>query len=132
MPLGKANRATVLTVETQEEIVRGLRSRKQALKRCFDESNLDAKEVYSRLGVDQSQFSKILAGKAFPDPDHYFEIMEICGNEIPARYDAYHLGCELKPLLSSVEEENADLRRQLAEQQREIEIIKRFVSETQR
>jgi len=56
--------------------------------------------------------------------------MELVGNDIPLIWLAHRRGYELKPLLSTLEQQLAAERAARLEAERELEIIKRFVRET--
>lgn len=73
--------------------------------------------------------SSLTVGAHFPH-DKLADFMEIVGNDIPLRWLAHQRGHELRPLRSTLEQQNAELRAQIAEQQRQLEAIKAFVRET--
>ena len=112
------HQASTYSADVEEEMARSCKSRQHALRKCFEASNLEHKQVYCALGIDQGQFSRILGGSAHLDPNLLHDFMRVCGNLIPLRYDAFKLGFELKPVrtgleerVAALEEENRDLRR---------------------
>lgn len=112
------NRGSTVSVDVQEELARGCRSRHHALVKCFEVSNLTAKQVYGPLDIDQAVFSRILSGNAFLDPNKKLEFMRICGNIIPVRYDALCVDHELKPIQSTLQQQLEETRQELHEERR--------------
>jgi hypothetical protein len=95
------------------------KSRTHALRKCVEISSVENhKEIYARLGIDQAQWSRIWAGTAFLNPDLKFQLMELCGNDVPLRYDAWVRGYELLRVKSNLEAENAKLRQELEDERR--------------
>lgn len=94
------------------------RSRHHALLKCVEISDLTSKQIYSPLGIEQSQWSRIIAGTAFLNPDLKFQLMEVCGNDVPLRYDAFMRGYELIRVKSDLEAENHRLRQELEDERR--------------
>ena len=109
-------RGPLISVELQEEVARGCVDRAHAVRKCWELSNLEPKEVHDPLDIDQGTFSKILSGKAFLPPNKKFDFMRLCGNLVPLRYDAMQLGFELKPIRNSLERENAELKAELEQE----------------
>lgn len=114
--LGK-QRATVPDSYQQETALK-CKSRQHAIRKCVEISNLEAKEIYGPLGIDQAQWSRIWSGSAFLHPDLKFQLMEVCGNDVPLRYDALMRGYELTRIKSSLEAEVAKLRAELEDERR--------------
>ena len=107
-----------LSAEFQDEVTRGCRDRHHALVKCYEVSNLQPKQVYLPLGIEQGTFSRILGGTAYLPHTLKFQFMDICGNDIPLRYDALGRGYELKPVQSTLEQENEKLRAELEDERR--------------
>lgn len=101
-----------------------------AIKLCMQASGLQDKEICDALGIDCGHFSRVLKGDAYFPNNKEHALMDLCGNEIPLQWDALRRGKELKPLLSTLEQENDELRRQLAEKSRENELMVRLWKET--
>jgi hypothetical protein len=55
------------------------------------------------------------------DPDLLFSLMDLCGNDVPLRYDALMRGYELIRVKSGLEERIAGLEKELAEERRVIQ-----------
>jgi hypothetical protein len=112
-----------IPVEYQEQTVRKCKSRSQALRKCVEISDLEPKEIYGRLGIDQGQWSRIWAGTAFLNPDLKFALMELCGNHVPLRYDAFVCDFELTPIRTGLEQRVVDLETENAELKRALELV---------
>ena len=121
--------AVTLSVEAQEEIARKCKSKHDAVVKCFMASGLEPKEVYMPLKKSQTWFSKLTGGDAYFDPTNDLEqrYMEVCGNEIPLRYDAWKSGYELKPLISGLEAELAAEREKRLEAERRARYLEELV-----
>lgn len=108
------NRAAQVSVDVQEELARGCRSRHHALVKCYEVSNLTPKQVYGPLGLTQSTFSRIISGDAFLPHNMKGDFMELCGNLIPIRYDVWTADHEMKPIQTGLEARVAQLEGDLA------------------
>lgn len=102
----------------QQQTALKCKSRHHALLKCAEISDLQAKQIYAPLGIEQSQWSRIVAGTAFLNPDLKFQLMDVCGNDVPLRYDAWRRGYELVRIKSGLEERIAALEIQLTEERR--------------
>lgn len=102
----------------QQETALKCRSRTHALRKCVELSDLEPKEIYGPLGIDQAQWSRIWAGTAFLNPDLLFPLMDLCGNDVPVRYDAIMRGYELTRIKTSLEAEVARLTAELEDERR--------------
>ena len=107
-----------------------------ALAMCKDVSGLSDDEIASLIEMDPSQFSKCFSknrnGKSprhFP-PDNIPKLMAVCKNKIPARWLALHGGDELKPMLSTIEEELVSERAKTQELEQKLETITEFMRRT--
>lgn len=107
-----------------------LKDKHAALVLCMNVSCLEDKEIYGPLGLDQAQFSRIKKGSMHFPPNLEDHLMNICGNEIPLRYDALKRGYGLTPLRSTLEERVVELEQLVADRDHDLETIKRFVRET--
>lgn len=92
-----------------------------AIRLCVQVSGLQDNQVAIELGIQEAQFSRILAGKANFPPLKLVPLMDVCGNEIPLQWLAHHRGYGLVRLKSRLENEleesqreNAELRLKLA------------------
>jgi hypothetical protein len=113
----------VIPEDYQEATARKCKSRSHALRKCVEIADLEAKEIYGPLGLEQSSWSRIWAGNAYLNPDLYFNVMELCANHVPLRYDAWICGFELKPIRSGIEQRVVDLETENAELRRAIELL---------
>lgn len=91
-----------------------------AIHLCINVSGLSSSQVASELKIQEAQFSRILTGKAHFPPNKIDALMDLCGNEIPLRWQSLRRGYGLVRLKSAVEadlqverEENARLRMKL-------------------
>lgn len=109
-------RVEPLSIELQEQIVRRCKSRHDAMRKCYEASGLTPQQLGARLALSEGQVSKILGGSKFLDPELYFNLFDVCGNEIPLRYDALHRGYELRPILNDAEAKIASLEKALSEE----------------
>jgi hypothetical protein len=113
----------VIPPDYQDQSARKCKSRSHALRKCVEISDLEPKEIYGPLGIDQGQWSRIWAGTAFLNPDLKFEFMKLCGNYVPLRYDALVCGFELTPIRTGLEQRVADLETENAELRRAIDLV---------
>jgi hypothetical protein len=102
----------------QQQTAIKCKGRHHALLKCVEISDLTPKQIYSPLGIEQSQWSRIIAGTAFLNPDLKFQLMDVCGNDVPLRYDAFMRGYELTRIKTSLEAEVAQLRAELEDERR--------------
>lgn len=93
-------------------------------------SGLDDKQIYSPLGVDHAQWSRIKTGGANFPVNQLCEFMRLTGNHIPLVWLAHQMGYELRPLLSTLEQQLEAERGARQEAERELAIIKKFMRET--
>lgn len=103
-----------------------------ALRLSQSVAGLEDKQVCDSLGIDAAQWSRIKTGNAHFPPERLVDFMRLCGNDIPLVWLAHQRGQELKPLRSTLEQQVDDLRAQLADRDRELDVIRRFVRETSR
>lgn len=124
-------------VEKKEEVpdVTILRCRdlKAAIRLCYEVSGLPLKELAFHLEIDERHLTRMMANN--PNDQRHFpqdalqRLMDVCQNEIPLRWLALTRGYGLHKLKSELEVENETLRRQLQEQQREMETVKKWMKE---
>ena len=101
-----------------------------ALNLCINASGLTDKEVAGALDIDAATWSRIRSGQAHFPQDKLDRLMDLCGNEIPLQWLADRAGYELRPKRTALEEQIEYLQQQLAERDRDLAVIKRFVQET--
>ena len=109
-----------------------LKDKQAALVLCMNVSCLEDKQIYGALGLNQAQFSRIKNGSMHFPPNLEDQLMDICGNEIPLRYSALKRGKQLVPLRSTLEQKLEDKESELAEAQRENELLMRVLRETRK
>jgi plasmid maintenance system antidote protein VapI len=107
----------------QQQTALKCKSRHHALLKCVEISDLTPKQIYSPLGIEQSQWSRIIAGTAFLNPDLKFQLMDVCGNDVPLRYDAWMRGYELHRIRTGLEEKVVQLESELADKDRVIRYL---------
>lgn len=118
--------------DVPDELVDRQQNLLSAIKLCMTVSGLNDQQIGDALELDAGQMSRIKRGDMHFPPNKLMQLMATCGNEIPLRWLAMKRGYELKRRLSAVEEENERLRARLAERDREIEIVTRFMREVGR
>lgn len=123
---------------TDELILRRCRRLRDALKLCRDCSPLDDKEIIHLIKIrtgyefQKSHFSECVNGignRNFP-LDLIAVLEDICGNLIPTRYMALARNCELRTRKQALEIENEQLRAELAEAKKEMQVITKFLRES--
>lgn len=102
----------------QQQTALKCQNRHHALRKCVEISNLEPKEIYGPLGIDQGQWSRIWAGAAFLHPNLKFQLMDVCGNDVPLRYDAWQRGYELRRVQTGLEAKVQTLEAELAEERK--------------
>ncbi len=80
--------------------------------------------------MQPAQFSKCKSGIAHFPPNKLRKLMDICGNRIPLRWLALHEGFELRPLLSTIEQELAAERKTNEELKTKLATIEEFMRRT--
>lgn len=119
-----------IQVRIAAEIIAAQPTKLAAIKLCIQASGLNDKTIGAALDIDSGHMARMLNGQAgFPNNKEH-ALMDLCGNEIPLEWDAMKRGKELKPLLSTVEQQLQAERAARLEAERQLEIIKRFVKET--
>ena len=116
--------------EVSRDFIISRPSMTRAMKLAIDVSGLEDKQVAGALDIDLGQWSRIRTGNAWFPQDKLPAFMSLVGNDIPLIWLAHQRGYELRPLRSSLERENEDLKRQLAEKERDMEVIRQFVKQT--
>lgn len=106
-----------------------LPDKKAALLLTINSSGLEDKEIYSPLGIDKAQFSRIRSGQMNFPIEKEDALMTLCGNEILLRWSALTRGYDLVPRRSSLERERDEALADAAEARRELEIAKRLFKE---
>lgn len=84
----------------------------QAVMLCQQLAGLDDKELCKALGIDAGQWSRIKTGQAHFPQERLCKLMDVCGNEAPLLWLAFHRGYELRPRLTEVEKQLVIERRE--------------------
>lgn len=71
----------------------------------------------------------MMSGQAYFPNNKEQALMDLCGNEIPLRWDALKRRYELRPLRSDLERRVAELEEQLAQERHDKEVILEFVKQ---
>lgn len=121
------------TDQIADEVVGRCRTMKSAIKLCVEVSGLCIKEISHQMQCEEKWLSRVLADnpedtRHFP-PDRLYELMDICGNEVPLRWLALKRGYGLHKLRSQLEIENEELQRQVKEKDMRISTIMEIVKE---
>ncbi len=105
--------------EYQQQTALKCKSRLHAMLKCVEISDLTPKQIYGPLGIEQRQWSRIVAGTAFLNPEQLFPLMVLCGNVVPLRYDVWKCGFSpLVPVRTDLEYRIAQLEADLADERR--------------
>lgn len=102
----------------------------KAINVCISVSGLQDEQIADLIGTSNGNFSKYLSGQYNFPPDKLIPLMKLTGNDIPLRWLALKRGMLLKPMQSTLEEENAALKEELANAKRDIDTITRFMQRT--
>ncbi len=103
-----------------------------AIRLCIETSGIAPKEIAFSLNMDSGHLSRMINSSDDPrhfPPERLGDLMNICGNEIPLRWLAQSRGYGLYRLKTELELENENLRKELAEKNREHEIIMKVFKE---
>lgn len=114
---------------TDEMIMARCKSLTGAIDYCIEVSPYERQEVAFRMKIDSGHLNRMLNpndNMNFP-PDRIDELMEICGNLIPLRFQALKRRHGIHRLRSSVEEENEVLRAMLREKEQKESAIMGFL-----
>jgi hypothetical protein len=114
-------------VPIPDSVIAAQPSKIAAIKLCISSSGLDDKEIAGVLEIDSGHWSRMMSNAAYFPNNKEQALMDLCGNDIPLRWDAFRRGYELKPLRSELERENEELRTLLAQKEREHELIVDFM-----
>jgi len=101
-----------------------------AINLAINASGLADKEIADALGIDPATWSRIRSGQAHFPQDRLDPLCDLLGNDIPLQWWAHRRRYELKPLRSELEQQIDDLRAQLADRERDLDVIRRFVQQT--
>lgn len=125
LPLSKRAKS----VPVPDEVIANQPSKLAAIKLCISSSGLDDKEIASQLGIDGGHWSRMMGGAAYFPNNKEQALMDLCGNEIPLRWDALKRRYELRPLRSDLERRCAELEEQLAQERHDKQVIVEFMKQ---
>lgn len=122
---------TLKQEEVSDSVVIRLKDLLEAINLCITTSGLPIKDVAFQCGYGEhpEQFSRMLNGTMHLPPRLIDKIMDICGNEIPLRWQNLKRGYGMHRLKSALELENENLRAALEQERHEKEVIKNFLKE---
>jgi hypothetical protein len=118
--------------EKMEQIEIHSKDLRAAIRLCIETSGIAPKEIAFSLNMDSGHLSRMINSSDDPrhfPPERLGDLMNICGNEIPLRWLAQSRGYGLYRLKTELELENENLRKELAEKNREHEIIMKVFKE---
>lgn len=99
---------------------------KESLKLCKSMSGLEDKQLAMTLEIDQGQWARIFGnGGHFPE-NKLMEFMDLCQNKVPLIWLAHHCGYGLHPLMDEKDRQIEELQEQLAEAQKELEVVAKW------
>ena len=109
------------------ELIIRIRTKREAYRKCIDESDLTLGEVAAYLEIDEAQFNRVLnGGGRHLDDDKELMLERICGNKIPTQWQAYQDGFELKPIRSSLERQLLDKERENEQLRAELDTLMKY------
>lgn len=117
------NPGTKIPDDYQRATALKCRSSHHALLKCVEISDLTAKQIYSPLGIEQSQWSRIVAGTAYLNHDLRSPLMELCGNDVPLLYEGIQRGYELTRVKTDLEARLQQAEADLADKDRVIRYL---------
>ena len=118
--------------EISESMITRCKDLRAAIRLCIEVSGIAPKEVAFALGIDSGHLSRMVNTSDDPrhfPPERLNELMNICCNEIPLRWQALNRGYGLYRLKTELEMENEKLRRELEEKNREHAIMLKVFKE---
>jgi len=102
----------------------------KACFRCIDESGLQDKSICYELEIDPGVLSRARTGQANFPPDKIDALMDLCGNEIPLRWQALKRHYGLVKLKGKLEAELEIERQKNAELELKLRHIEEFMRAT--
>ena len=97
-----------------------------AIRLCIETTGIAPKEVAFSLNMDSGHLSRMINTSDDPrhfPPERLNDLMDICGNEIPLKWQAQSRGYGIHLLKTALELENEKLRKELEEKNREHELM---------
>ena len=91
-----------------------------AVNLCINASGLDDKAIYLPLKIDAGHWTRIRHGNAHFPLDKIEALQELCGNEIPLRWQNLRRGYRTVPIedakdarIRTLEQQNTDLQKEI-------------------
>lgn len=88
-----------------DEQVKAITTLTKACFKCIEESGLQDKSICIELDIDPGVLSRARSGQANFPPDKIDTLMDLCGNEIPLRWQNLKRGYGMVKLKSRLEAE---------------------------
>lgn len=101
---------------------------KAALNLAITTAGLEHQDVWTALGIDKGQWSKICSGQNNFPIDRLHEFNNIVGNTIYLKWLNYKCGFEIKPMLSTLEQQLEQETLKRVEAEKENELMRQLLS----
>lgn len=107
--------------DVSDDIILRCKDLRAAIRLCVEASGLHLKEIAFALGPQENHLSRMMSsdGDRHLPPELIDKLMDICGNEIPLRWQALKRNYGLHRLKTALEMENERLRQELEEERKE-------------
>lgn len=118
--------------DISDEMVARCKDLRAAIRLCVEVSGKQVKEVAFDLGINKDHLSRMINTSDDPrhfPPERIGDLMTICGNEIPLRWQAISRGYGLFRLKSELELELERTRRELEEARKEQSLMIKLMKE---
>lgn len=112
--------------EVSDELLARQPTLTAAINLCVNASGLQDKEIYLPLKIDPGHWTRIRHGQAHFPLDQLDELQNLCGNEIPLRWQALRRGYRLVPMEDAKDAQLRVLERRNAELQGEIDTLMKY------
>lgn len=110
-----------------DDVIRRQPDLRAAIRLCVDVSGLLEKQVCLELTIDNGHWARIKKGEAHFPPEKLNLLMDVCGNEIPLRWQNMKRGYGMVRLKSEVEVENELLRMENAEKDKKLAYFEEII-----
>jgi len=118
--------------EISDEMISRCKDLRSAIRLCIEVSGKQIKEVASDIGINKDHLSRMINTSDDPrhfPPERLNDLMTICRNEIPLRWQALSRGYGLYRLKSELEMELERTRSELEEARKEQALMMKLVKE---
>ena len=118
--------------DMSDQVLLRCKDLRAALRLCIETSGRQIKEIAFDLDINKDHLSRMI--NASEDPRHFplerlDDLMTICGNEIPLRWQALKRNYGLHELKSAQDIKIERLERELEEERKEKQIMMKIVKE---